>query len=433
MKLFPVVGCAILLFSPISMAAFADPSESSGSETMTLSTQTLDLSADTPEDLMMLNMRRQGSGTGWQPLDNPMLMRMDSLGPWMTMLHWNAFVDYDRQGGTKGRRKLLSQNWVMGSAARTLGNKGMLQLRAMMSAEPLTMGKTGYPLNFQAGEALNGQPLINSQHPHDLFMELSAQYWQHIAPKTWLSLYAAPVGEPALGPVAVPHRYAAFLNPEASLSHHNQDSTHVAFGVLTAGLVSNKWQLETSLFNGQESDANRFNFDFAPLKSYSARLSYMPTQNWAFQVSRAHLNHPEELEPGNINRSTASVTHIKTWQDGWSATSFVFGHNSETIDSYGMTLESTLQFKNRNYVYGRVENIKRHGLLTDNETASHSVSALSIGAARDLFQVRGVPLTLGAQMSVFEKSRELDVAYGTFPVTFHVYLHTNAPRMSMTH
>lgn len=413
-------------------------SDDETSDDQMMAPMTLDLTANSPDELMMLNMRRQGSGTSWQPVDNPMMMKMwDRQGSWMTMLHWNAFLDYDHQGGPRGRDKLVGQNWIMGSAARPIGEKGMLQLRGMLSGDPFTVGKTGYPLLFQEGEAVNGMPLIDFQHPHDLFMELSAQYWHRFSQNTWGFLYGAPVGEPALGPVAVPHRYSALLNPEASLSHHIQDSTHIAFGVLTAGLVHKKWQFETSLFNGREPDDNRYDFDYNPFRlAYSGRISYMPNQNWAFQVSHGHLNDPEELESGTIDRSTASASYTKTWNTGWLATSLIAGHNFESgPDDNGITLESTWNFKERNYLFGRVENVQRHGLLVTAPEADFNITAFTLGVARDLLRWRGIPLTLGAQISLYVKPSSLDPAYGDFPLSFHIFLHTNAPRhqMAMNH
>lgn len=384
----------------------------------------------TPEELMFLNMQRSGSGTSWQPLDNPMLMKMKMSGPWLTMLHWSAFLDYDNQGGRRGNDEIISQNWLMASTARPIGERGLIQFRGMMSAEPFTVGKEGYPLLFQTGETFNNQPLIDRQHPHDLFMELSTQYWHQVQPETCLTLYLAPVGEPALGPVAFPHRYSAFVNPESPLGHHEQDSTHIAFGVLTAGIIHKNWQVEGSVFNGKEPDENRYNFDFQPfMTSFSGRISYLPNPNWALQVSHGFLNDPEAFEPGNINRTTASTQYTKTWDDGWLASTLSFGHNFETgPDDNSALLESTWNFKNKNYLFGRVENVQKSGLLRESLGSSFNITAFSLGYAREVLKVLGIPLQIGAMVSVYAKPGGLDAAYGDFPVSFHVFLHTNPSR-----
>jgi hypothetical protein len=397
------------------------------------------------QQLIMLNMRRDGSGTGWQPVDNPMLMKMGRLGSWTTMLHWSAFADYDHQTGPRGDIGVYSQNWAMASAARPVGTRGVFQGRAMMSLEPLTVGGRGYPVLFQTGETFNNEPLIDRQHPHDLFMELSAQYYHQLTPNTLLRMYLAPVGEPALGPVAFPHRYSALLDPNSPLGHHVHESSHIAFGVATAGVIlRNKLQLEGSVFNGKEPDENRWDFDYEDWKTaYSGRISYLPNKNWAMQVSYGFLQEPEALEPGNINRLSASLMHTRTWADGWWATSVVGGHNFTTIgpNEDDWLIESLVNFKNKNYVFSRIEYSYKHGMFEHGENHhengasrfgeddSFNIVSFSIGIARDLFTIKDIPITLGGQITMFAKPRSLEDTYGRFPMGFHVYLHTNAPRM----
>lgn len=395
--------------------------------------ETYPMTRDASREFMLLEMRRQGSGTAWQPVDNPMMMNMHFSEDWLTMGHWSAFLDYDYQGGDRGSDEVVSQNWLMASAARPVGERGIVQFRGMMSAEPFTVGKEGYPLLFQTGETFEGRPLVDRQHPHDLFMELSAQYLHHLRPETWLRFYLAPVGEPALGPVAYPHRYSTFLNPEAPLSHHIQDSTHISFGVLTAGIVHNKWQIEGSLFNGKEPDENRYDFDFGPLTSYSGRISYMPNANWSLQASHGHLDDPEILEPGDLDRTTASVQYSKTFNQGWWANTLAYGHNFESgTDENGVILESTLNFKNRNYVFGNIENVQKRGLREEAFPGrTFNITKLTLGVARDLTWFNGVPVTLGAMIAAHIRPAHLASAYGEIPISFHVFLHTNAPRHQM--
>src|SRR5204863_8412876 len=109
--------------------------------------------------------------------------------------------------------------------------------RVMLSVDPATVGKSGYPLLLQTDEAVNGLPLIDRQHPHDLFMELAATY-NHPLGRDGGSvfLYAGLPGEPALGPPTFMHRFSGTEIPEAPISHHWLDSTHITFGVVTGGL-----------------------------------------------------------------------------------------------------------------------------------------------------------------------------------------------------
>lgn len=382
---------------------------------------------------IMTNMMREGSGTGWQPSENPMLMKMGRIGAWTTMLHGNVFADFDYQGGRRGNYKAVSENWFMGSASRAIGSHDILQLRGMVSAEPFTAGKNGYPLLFQTGEALRGKALLDRQHPHDLFMELSAQYFHPLAKSTWLSLYLAPVGEPALGPVAFPHRYSDFLIPTAPLGHHILDSTHVSFGVATVGVIHKQWQLEGSVFNSREPDDNRYDFDYNTWHTgASGRLSYMPSPRWAFQVSSGYLSKPEELDNNNLVRGTASGSYNRTWVDGWWANTLALGHNFEPgADDNSVLLESTVNFKEKNYAFSRIENVQRHGIVQQNEGKSYNITSFSVGVARDLFKLKRIPLTLGAMITMYAKPGALNAHYSDFPLSFNVFLYTNAPRMDM--
>jgi len=207
-------------------------------------------------DTNVMSMGAMGSGTSWQPSSGPMHMHHWIKGDWLLMFHYNLFADVNRQGGPRGVTKFESTSWFMPVAYHKLG-KGTLQLRGMFSAEPFTVPPGGSPLLFQTGETYKGQPLIDRQHPHDLFMELSAQYTLPLGEHgTWFTYFGYP-GEPALGPVTVLHRLSASENPSATLAHHLQDSTHISFGVLTTGFTYRWFKLEGSIFNGREPDENR--------------------------------------------------------------------------------------------------------------------------------------------------------------------------------
>src|SRR5687768_2320289 len=132
----------------------------------------------------------------------------------------------------------------------------------MVSLEPATIGKRGYPLIGQTGETADGKThLIDRQHPHDLFMELAATYSRNISDTASVFLYVGLPGEPALGPPAFMHRTSGVDNPEAPITHHWLDSTHITFGVVTAGVVVNNWKLEASAFRGREPDQHRFDIE----------------------------------------------------------------------------------------------------------------------------------------------------------------------------
>ena len=207
-------------------------------------------------------MTRNGSGTSWLPDAAPMHAAHFTAGRWSLMVHGSLYAMYDRQLTQRGDAQVSSPNWGMLMAGRGLAG-GFLQFRGMFSVEPFTVGGRGYPLLLQTGESYRGEPLHDRQHPHDLFMELAALYERPVASNLAVSLYLAPVGEPASGPVAFPHRPSAANDPLAPLGHHWQDATHISFGVLTAAIFSRTVKLEGSLFNGREPDEDRYDFDYA--------------------------------------------------------------------------------------------------------------------------------------------------------------------------
>ncbi|HEX7836207.1 MAG TPA: hypothetical protein VF469_02025, partial [Kofleriaceae bacterium] len=273
---------------------------------------------------------RDASGTSWQPDSTPMFMWHWMAGDWMLGLHTNGFAGYDHQSSQRGGDKAISINWVMAMASHPVGT-GDLLLRAMLSLEPLTVGKTGYPLLLQTGESLSGEPIHDRQHPHDLFMEIAARYRRPIGDAVGVELYAAPAGEPAIGPPAFPHRVTAMADPLAPIGHHWEDSTHISFGVLTAGVFTQKLKLEASWFNGREPDADRYDLDLRTPDSVAARLTVNPTADTSAQVSWARLDSPEALEPDvSVTRVTASAMWNQRSGDGARDLSLiaVIGHNA---------------------------------------------------------------------------------------------------------
>src|SRR5438105_11976909 len=231
----------------------------------------------------------------------------EKIATWQFMQDGIVFAEFNHQGGPRGGHEFVVPNWWMGMASRETA-RGRLTLSGMFSLDPATVGRDGYREIFQAGEALNGRPLIDRQHPHDLFMQLAAVWRTPVSGSTGFTLAGGPVGEPALGPVAFMHRASAADNPTAPLSHHTFDSTHIAFGVVTAAIDHGPFVIEASLFNGREPDENRWDFDFGRLDSFSGRIWYQPNDEWEFQASTGRLVEPEQLAPGNIVRSTASVS-----------------------------------------------------------------------------------------------------------------------------
>jgi hypothetical protein len=379
---------------------------------------------DMGHDDLMQRMRGMGSGTSLQPATSPMRAWMLHAGDWMWMFHGDMVAGYDQQGGPRGGQSWVGENWQMAMGSRRLG-PGFLDLRAMTSLEPLTVPPGGTPQLFQTGEGL-----LDHQHPHDLFMELSGRYSWSLADQTSVFVYGGFPGEPALGPEAFMHRPSAMDNHWAPLGHHLQDSTHITFGVATAGVRWRDLQLEASAFNGTEPDANRFNFDAGPLDSWSTRLSWAPTAAWSGQVSFGHLANPEVAAPGPLDRTTASIMHVG--QTGWGrlATSLIWGqnvHHALAYQSYG--LEAQLDRDALTHLYGRFELVDKEDLGVDDQ--AHRVGALTLGGVRDLGLWQDLDLGVGADATVYSKDADVTAAYGFNPLAFRVYLRLRPPEMKM--
>lgn len=392
------------------------------------------------------SMNAMGSGTSWQPSSGPMYMHYKIAGDWLLMFHYNLIVDVNRQSGPRGVTKFESANWFMPMAYHKLG-KGTVQLRGMISAEPFTFPPDGSPLLFQTGETYKGQPLIDRQHPHDFFMELSAQYTHPLGEHaTWFTYFGYP-GEPALGPVAFMHRQSASENSSATLSHHLQDSTHIAFGVLTTGFTYRWFKLEGSIFNGREPDEDRYNFDSHKWNSRSARIWFMPNQNWALQVSHGFLRSPEELEPAaDIRRTTASVQYNRPFDRGSWASAFIWGRNhvsdgGEIHNLNGYTAESTVNFLDKNYVYTRLELVDKDDLLRVADRAllgitqnhpSFRIGAYTFGGVRDVWTNDKFNIGIGTDVTLYSKPSTLDRIYGDNPVGWKLFLRIRPPKMDMS-
>jgi mono/diheme cytochrome c family protein len=395
-------------------------------------------------------MQAMGSGTSLLPSASPMNMWHWMKGDWMVMAHGDLKMGVNHQGGPRGVNKAESQNWLMLMAERNVGG-GRLMVRGMFSAEPWTAPNGGFPQLFQTGETYKGRPIIDAQHPHDLFMELAASYTAPLSERVSINIYGGPVGEPALGPVAFMHRPSASENPAAPLGHHWQDSTHIAHGVFTAGVTAGRFRIESSIFRGAEPDENRKTIDFGKLDSYSGRLWLTPTPDWTMQISYGYLTNPEALESGDLKRWTASIHHNRTWQDGNWASSLIWGRNSEEHGkSNAYLLESTVNFRDKNYLFTRLElgdkigllqeNVfGRRGLIDDhhhdemdgNDTGEddhllaeqwNRVGAFTFGGVRDLVATPKLRFGVGAAVTFYHVADNLKSLYGSSPTSLQIFL-----------
>jgi YHS domain-containing protein len=353
----------------------------------------------------MTSMAREGSGTAWLPDTTPMYAIHAQEGAWQLMAHENVFVQYLRESGDRGSNQTGSINWVMGMANRTLGT-GRLGLRGMFSAEPWTIRGCGYPDLLATGEQCDGEKIHDRQHQHDFAMELAAVYDAPVTGQVRWQVYGGPAGEPALGPVAFPHRISAMPNPIAPITHHWLDATHITFGVATAALYGGRWKAEASAFNGREPDETRTDFDFGALDSVSARLSFLPAPNVAVQVSAGRLTEAEASEDGgsgtDVTRVTSSVTFHRAFRDdGIWATTIAWGRNAEPgHSSNALLVESSVTLDDRDTWFGRYEIAGKsaHDLVLPGD-ADFVVSKLQGGYTRYIGSWSGLKPGIGASVS----------------------------------
>jgi hypothetical protein len=376
-------------------------------------------------------MSREASGTAWQPESTPHTGMHAMRDGWDLMVHGFATVIYDHQGSERGGEKTFSENMLMGMASRDVG-PGRFGLRAMLSAEPWTIGREGYPLLLQTGETANGvTPLVDRQHPHDLLMELAATYSVPVGQGDSLFVYAGLPGEPALGPATYMHRFSGMDNPEAPLGHHWLDSTHVTFGVATLGWVHRDVKLEGSVFTGREPDQNRTNFESPKMDSWSVRASWQPAPDWSLQVSHGSLHSPEQLEPEvDVRRTTASVMYNRPLEDGNWQTTLAWGRNTRLPgdSSDAFLLESAATCR-RHTLFGRIERQQNDELLGlhSEEFGSFLVGKLSLGYIYDFLQQESWRVGAGllgsvAQIPASLDGEEPDRPYGEHPVSFMGFL-----------
>jgi len=381
--------------SPMSMPEGQDMSDGS-------------MSGSTSANHMMLGalgsyrMTREASGTSWQP-DSSMHEGVHIMeGNWMFMGHALLNGVYDWQQGPRGDTDTFFSGMLMGMANRHFDSGDTLQFRAMLSPEPL-MGKSGYPLLLATGETANGTtPLVDRQHPHDLFMELSGTYSHALTAVQSVFLYAGLPGEPAFGPPAFMHRQSILDSPEAPISHHWLDSTHIAYGVVTAGYVQDSWKIEASRFHGREPDQFRYNIETGTLDSTSARLSWNPTREWSLQASWAHQISPEELEPNkNQNRISASVIYTRQLgEHTWWSTTVAWGRRRSSGDEAlnAFVLESAMKPTDIWTVFARAEREKNNELTVMGplQRTAFRVGKTSVGAIRDFRLADHMKIGVGA-------------------------------------
>jgi len=390
-----------------------------------------------------LPMSRNGSGTSWSPDAALMYGTMYHSKNWMYMLHYNLFIRYNKQDlsdkGSRGDEMFDAPNWLMFMGQKQVGEKDLFSFATMFSLDAVITGQKGYPLLFQSGESAHGVSLVDRQHPHDLFSELSVSYSYALSKNADVFAYVGYPGEPALGPVAFMHRASSLDNPDAPISHHWIDATHITFGVATIGVRLGEFKLEGSSFTGREPDENRYDLDKPKFDSWSGRLSFNPSKNWALQISHAYINSPETLHPGeNIHRTTASAEYALPLMNNnsFNATA-VWGMNKQRGEDgeNAALLEASYRIKKFAF-YGKYEYVQKSTEELNLDEGSYgnnlfNVNAYTLGANYDLLHLSKTNIAIGSHFTFYKDDKKLYGLYGKNPTAFEVYLRIYPGLMKM--
>jgi hypothetical protein len=365
----------------------------------------------------------EGSGTARLPANESGMHGLHiAAGDWMVMAHGYVSAQYTNDTGPRGDDKFYSTSMAMLSGERDTG-WGRIQLKSMLSLEP-AMDARGYPNLFATGETAGGQPLVDRQHPHDLFMELAARVDFNIGKGASLFLYGGPVGEPALGPSAFMHRASASYNPEPPITHHWFDSTHITYGVVTAGVATPRLQLEASAFRGAEPDEERWDIETPKLDSWSVRATWTASPRWAAQVSYGQIKQPEALHPGEDEHRTTASVH---YNDGRGLSAMAAFSAKDRVPGPTLTAwlaEANWNIDQHNTLFGRVENVANDELFPDHLHPLHDqafrVTKFQLGYARRI-PLGPVELALGGSVSAYAKPEALTPYYGERPVGYTLF------------
>ena len=387
-------------------------------------------------DLLGLSHARLSSGTSWLPDSTPMYGLMQHAEDWSLMYHGAAHLGYFDMNGPRGDDDLDLLNWAMLMARRPIGERDQWLLKAMVSLDPVTVGGAGYPLLFQSGETWNDVPLMDHQHPHNYISELAARYGHEFDDDLAGFAYFGIVGEPALGPPTYMHRTLALDNPIAPIAHHWQDATHIAYGVLTLGAQTRRWQFEASTFNGREPGENRWEIRTPKFDSLSGRVSWNPSRDWSAQLSHGYLHSPEALHPGeDAWRTTASVIYNRALGERRNLqVSAVWGRNriggqdndSILLDVHRKRDGGWSPYARYEFIQKNAEELVVPGFEDDRQ---FNLNQLTLGVARDLPLRGDYQWGIGAQALFNFVPEALRPVYGDDPMGWVIYVRVHPRRM----
>src|SRR5207245_7011002 len=141
----------------------------------------------------------------------------------------------------------------------------------------------------------------------------------------------------------------------------------------------------------------------------------------------------EGQEPDtDIRRTTGYIQYNKPFDHGNWASAFVWGrnHTSSPVEVHnlnGYTVESTVNFLDKNYFYTRLELVDKNELLRPADRAllgitqahpSFRIGAYTFGGVRDIWNTEKVSLGIGSDVTFYSKPAILDPIYGRHPTSY---------------
>ena len=215
------------------------------------------------------------------------------------------------------------------------------------------------------------------------------------------------------------------------------------------GLYDQRWKAEMSAFNGREPDESRVDLDLGALDSVAGRLSFLPTDRLALQVSGARMhdattNFPFQSQDPITRLTASALYHMPVGVRGIWATTLAYGanHAREIVSggvldatTSGALLESSLTLSDRHTVFGRGEvgGMPAHHLHAhEYSTSVLTVGKVQVGYVRHLRAAKGLVPGVGGSVSVSLLSPELAPRYsGRAAPGFAVFLHLQAAKHQM--
>lgn len=387
--------------------------------------------------LLIVSAARAQDPTSGHDMANMPGMHHDGAdaGGWHWMTDANVFFGFnDQERKFRDFRSWESQNWMMFEGTHALG-AGSFRFFSMTAAEPWTMQKIGVPQVFQTGETFRNAPLKDYQHPHDLFMGLGTDFTRRVGRATY-TIGADLVGSPTFGPEVFMHRPSAYGNPQAPLSHHYLDSTHITPGVLRGIVRVGKWGVGTSWFRGEEPDENRKDIDLGRLDSYALQLTWA-TGPWSAQASASRLHNPEAVTPYDADKLTGSVAYTDE-RRRLNAVMFAFGQKREIHGNFeAYLLEATVRTSTRGWLYTRGESVDKdildagfHPRGVFHRHRHSQVDAFTVGYVYDFLRTARGNVGFGADVTGYLVPPNLQDSYGS-PSSYHLFIHYSLRGLSM--